>query len=214
MKLKGLSLNVLFLIIIFILILNGHQKCKLYCKIIGIKLIIIVKNVIIMKKGGNKMSYKSINCGDINGKKDSSKLVGALSTNQDFFYMNTIRDEIGPEDEFTYSPIAVFLPKDISVDYENDLFIGEAGAVADAYNFNNLSEEEKQKEIQFIIAEKQAMYPEYEFVILPGKFPIDVEGGLTLNNELIREARGIMSSHILYITDYQNHLQSTKNKSL
>lgn len=160
------------------------------------------------------MSYKSIICGDINGKKDSSKLVGALSANQDFFYENTIKDEFGPEGEIFNSPITSFIPKDISVDYENDLFIGAAGAVADAYDFNGLSEEEKQKEIQFIIAEKQEMYPGYEFVILPGKFPIGVEGGLTDNNGLVREASGIMSSHILYITDYKNHLQNIKNKGL
>lgn len=160
------------------------------------------------------MSYKNITCGDIGGKKDSDKLVGALSTHQDFYYNHTVKDENGPEGEFLNTPITMFVPNNISVDEENDLFIGEAGAVADAYDFNGLTEEEKQNAIKFIIAEKQEMYPGYEFAILPGKFPIGVNGGLTVNNESVKEDSGIMSSHILYITDYQNHLVNTKSKGL
>lgn len=168
------------------------------------------------------MKYRNIVCGNVSGRRDSEKLPGALAADEDFFYIQTYKDEYGPEGVFLYDRVFAFVPKEIQLDFKNNIFIGSGGAVADAYDFSFLTEEEKESTMQEILAEKRMMYPTYDFAILPGQFPIDVQGGLVcaitdssgFHEEQVRPDEGVMSSHVLYITDYQNHLTESKKKSL
>lgn len=117
------------------------------------------------------MNYENIKCGDIDGRKDSENLLGALSTNQDFFYLESGHEEYIANNK----PIEVFVSEDIYVDYNNQIFIGKNGAVADAYDFSKLSSIEIESKIKNIITEKKILYPDYEFEISEGKFLINVE---------------------------------------
>ena len=146
------------------------------------------------------MNYKNIECGNINGRKDSDYLPGALSPNQDFFYLEPSEDK---ELIASSRSVACFVPENIKDDYHYEIFVDENGAIADAYNFKKLSSTEIENEIKKIITEKKLLYPEYEFKILEGRFPLNVDWG-----------EKEMSSHILYITNYKEHLKTPNNKSL
>lgn len=159
--------------------------------------------------------YNTVSCGNILGKEESDKLPGALAAFQDFFYTDTEKDAYGPEGVFNHSSVAAFIPNesDIRTDYSNNIFIGDAGAVVDAFDLSSFPENVKQRAIKEIINERKLMYPDYDFAMLPGAFPISVEGGLTTCGVCMREPSADMSSHILYIKDYEKHIVSDKNKN-
>lgn len=153
------------------------------------------------------MNYKSIRCGGVSGKEYSVCLPGALATHQYFSFLNRRNKEY----EADYLPIICFIPDDIIEDSNNDIFIGKNGAIVDAYDFSKLTKDESEQIKKDIIAEQKLLYPDYNFEIIEGKFPISVEGG---NLDIDEEPIGIMSSHILYITNYKDHLKTPNNKSL
>ncbi len=159
------------------------------------------------------MKYKSI--GNYL-KNTNSKLPGTISSswNNEFAYFDSYKDEVGPELIDNYISVASCVPENIIIDDENSIFIGEGGAVADAYSVNSYQSEEAIDEgFRQIIAENEAMYPGYEFIILPGEFPIDIDGAMYHNDELTYDMMPIMSTHILYIKNYKDILENTKNKS-
>lgn len=137
--------------------------------------------------------YRSIECGDINGKRCSEQLPGALAAYQDFFYT---RGWDNGDPYFINMGVGVFVPSNIETDYKHDIFVDEHGAVVDAYDFGILNEEETKSVIETIIAYKKKNFPDYEFVMLPGRFPIDVD-----------DDRATMSTHILYIKNYKEILE-------
>lgn len=147
------------------------------------------------------MSYDSVKCIP---KYSSNLLEGALSTRQEFLYACASKDEIGPEDVYVTKPIAEFVPSHFKVDNVHDIFVNENGAVLDAYIFDG-SEEEQKETMKKVLAEKQAMYPEYEFALIQDSFPVEVAGG-TMFEGVSRFDQPIMSTHVLYITDYEKHL--------
>ena len=162
------------------------------------------------------MVCTGIICGDTTGKQISNGLDGALSTQQDFFYINTFRNNIlgsGYKNKgfLSHMPIASFISEDVIVDEENDMFITDNGVIVDAYDFKGIKDSDKEKLSNLIIMQQQIKYPDYEFKVLPGSFPIEVRGGLTVNDKVVSNPETIMSSHILYITDYKKHL---KNKNI
>lgn len=103
------------------------------------------------------MSYDSVKCMP---KYDSNLLEEALSTRQEFLYACASKDEIGSEDVYVTKPITEFAPGHFKVDNAHDIFVNENGAVLDAYIFNG-TEEKQLQTMSRILAEKQAMYPEY-----------------------------------------------------
>lgn len=153
------------------------------------------------------MSYGSVRCMP---KWESNILKGALSIRQDFFYSYASKNEYGVEDVFMSAPITNFVSSEFNTDYANDIFVNENGAVLDAYKLN-CPEEEKQEILDKILLEKQAMFPEYELAFIPGSFPIDVVGG-TMFEGVPTFEYPIMSTHVLYITNYEKILCKRKGK--
>lgn len=158
------------------------------------------------------MNYEYIINDGINKENESTSLVGAISSDQYLFYSNTIKDRFGVESESDFDHITRFVPKSFYCCY--DFFIGREGAVAGAYNLSCFSQKEQEEVIKFILNKKQEEYPDYNFDIVSGEFPVEVNGGLRTSRKTIRGARAVMSTHILYITDYQNHIKSGRTRTL
>ncbi len=161
------------------------------------------------------MFCTGVNCGDLTGRKYSKSLAGALSTKQDFFYVDMIvNDVVGPEYKhegvFGHQQITSFIPNKVVVDNENDILVTENGAIADAYDLNGLDDKELAFFKDVIIKGYKELFPGYEFSIMPGNFPLGVNGSVTINEHLKKKKKVVMSSHILYITNYKNHLENNK----
>ena len=160
------------------------------------------------------MICTGINCGDLTGKKYSENLNGALSANQEFFYIDMIIHDIVGEYShrglFSHKEITSFIPENIIVDKDNDILVTDSGAIVEAYDFKGLNDKERESFSNMIINNYRQCYPDYEFALLPGEFPLGINGSITINNKLKRNQETIMSSHILYITDYKKHLENGK----
>lgn len=163
------------------------------------------------------MLCTGISCGDLTGKQYSEKLGCALSTNQDFFYIDMfVHDVIGPEysheGRFTHKRISSFVPENITIDEENDvLALGDA-AIVDAYDFNGLDNNELNLFASALIKVHEESYPDCEFALVPGEFPIGIEGRLIINGKEKKKENPIMSSHILCVKDYKKHLENNAVK--
>ncbi len=153
------------------------------------------------------MSYDDVKCIP---KYSSNLLKGVLSTRQEFLYACASKDEIGPENVYITKPITEFVPSYFKVDNVHDIFVNENGAVLDAYIFDG-SEEEQKETMKKVLAEKQAMYPEYEFAFIPDSFPVEVIDGIMFEGVSWFD-QPIMSTHVLYITDYEKHLCRRREK--
>lgn len=107
------------------------------------------------------------------------------------------------EDEFTH-------------DMKNGIYVNENGAVSNAYDFSLLDKEKTENAIKQIIAEKKSEYPEYEFVMVEGKFPMDATGQFSYYSDtrhetvFTNESEAILSTHILYIKNYKKYLDEDK----
>lgn len=140
----------------------------------------------------------------------NTNLPGGLSTDEYFFYVDTNDDDAVPN----YSSVSNFISKEnFKEDPVNKIYIGSEGAVCDAYSFADMNQDEIEQNISQIIMEKKQIYPDYDFKIVPGNFPISVEGGYFCNGRQINSPEAKMSTHILYITDYDKHLVETEEKS-
>lgn len=163
------------------------------------------------------MVCTGVNCGDLTGRRYSEYLEGALSTNQEFFYINMeIDDIVGPGYKhvgiFSHKSITSFIPKDINVDSEHDILVCDAGAIVDAYDFNGMEEKEIKYLSEAIINNCRHNYPGYELALVEGEFPLGVEGSLIVDNKLKKDVRPVMSSHILCISNYKEHLKGNNIK--
>ena len=127
-----------------------------------------------------------------------------------FLYACASKDEIGPENVYITKPITEFVPSYFKVDNVHDIFVNENGAVLDAYIFDG-SEEEQKETMKKVLAEKQAMYHEYEFAFIPDSFPVEVIDGIMFEG-ISWFDQPIMSTHVLYITDYEKHLCRRRGK--
>lgn len=149
-------------------------------------------------------SIKNNSLGDPN----SEYLDGALSTGVEVPFLRTYYSKYGPEGMPDYGYIDRFVPNSFKEDYENKIYVNENGAVANAYTFRFLSDEEKKEAIESIIKQEQEAHPDYHYKMLEGRFPIDIDGGRTYDSGRYTDDSAEMSTHVLYITDYQNHLKS------
>lgn len=162
----------------------------------------------------DEFDFGDINLGSNVAKKRSEYLPLALSANQKFFYTVHYFDAAGNDSIVRYSNITEFIPKfsKIEVDSKNDIFIGKFGAVADAYHLDeNLDEKALDHEKKEILMGLRLNYPDYNFTLEKGTFPLQVKhqeirpDGLTDNVE--------MANYILYIKDYTKHLEKPKINS-
>ena len=142
---------------------------------------------------------------------ENENLSGALSPLQGFHYTSTYEPERETISMYKSISNTETVLNNYNIDKDNNIITNEFGAVADAYDFSKLSESEISEAIQAIILEKKLCYPDYEFTIAPGEFPIDIDGGM----ESLYHYSGdkvILSTHVLYISDYPKHLKKSKSK--
>lgn len=161
------------------------------------------------------MIFAGINCGDLSGKQCSEKLDGALSANQEFFYVNMIvNDIVGPGYKhvgiFSHKNIKAFVPTGVVVDEENDIIISKSGAVVDAYDLSDFNDEEFKRLTGAILEMYSNTYPGYKFALVEEQFPLGVEGSLTIVDGQVTEEKPIMSSHVLVIENYSDYLKTNK----
>lgn len=141
---------------------------------------------------------------------NSRCLDGAMSTELEIMYLTS--NKRGFEGMPDHGYINRFVPSTFINDYKNDIFIGEQGAIANAYNLRYFSDEEKEEVIKSILEQEKQEHPDYDYTITEGKFPINVYGDTVYSTKC--DATVEMSTHILYITDYEKHLKLiSKNKS-
>ena len=137
-----------------------------------------------------------------------SNLDGALSTTGQVQYLyDTDEHELDVED----INIANYVTSDFSIDEKNKLFTNEHGAVVDAYKFYGpLSYENFVLEIKKIVYEHELLYPDYEFTLVEGEFPIEV---IEAHGDNQKVPHVIMSDYVLYIKDYKKQLNPTSLKA-
>lgn len=163
------------------------------------------------------MVCTGVNCGDLSGRKTSEILGGALSTNQNFYYIDmVVNDVVGPLYKhvglFSHQSITSFVPENINIDSENDILTCDGGAIVDAYNFDGMADSEIEYLSSAIINNYSHLYPGYELTLVEGKFPLRVDGSLVVNDKTRREVKPIMSSHILCISNYKDFIKNNKMK--
>lgn len=161
------------------------------------------------------MFFSGVNCGDLTGKKYSQNLDGALSVNQEFFYIDKeinglVESGYKYEGKFSHKEISSFIPENVTIDKINDILITDSGAVVDAYDFNGLNEHEFKCFSDAIVKSYEIGFPDYKFTLVPGLFPLDVTGSLIMNDKMQRESKVVMSSHILCIENYEKFLVKPK----
>ena len=141
-----------------------------------------------------------------------ASIKGAISPVQDFTFSN--REVVHNYTHFIdeRDTVEAFLPADsiISIDKKNKLFIGEDGAICDAYDLSGYSRKEIQDIIKTILITKKYQYPLYHFTIKEGAFPINVNGSHTKDGEVKIGISPNMSTHILYLTNYKEFLPKQK----
>ena len=112
-------------------------------------------------------------------------------------------------DQCAEKAMADLVPKD-KFHEEQDLFVNENGAVLNAFDFSNLSDSVKELAIMTVLKKYESEYPDYKISLKEGEFP--------MNYTYTRRAHYVgedvqMSSHILYVENYQKHLVSDNAKS-
>ena len=144
--------------------------------------------------------------------KTKSTIKGTISPRQDFIFANRNIIDNGEFFVNERNTVDAFLPidSDIISDFEHNIFIGSEGAVCDAYDLSGYTEEQIGKIEGDIIKAKQIIYPEYEFSIKEGAFPININGSHTNNGEVKIGITPNMSTHILYLTNYKDFLPKDK----
>lgn len=132
-------------------------------------------------------------------------LDGAISTNPEFeFYRTYSYGKLGCEDIPDYKSLVSMVPSSFEQDYAHDIFVDENGAVANAYI---LSDTWKDREIECILERNRREHPEYDYKMIEGSFPVDFKAGRVYNFEWPHD-HIIMSTHILYITNYKDFIKS------
>lgn len=144
----------------------------------------------------NKKKYMSIK-----DYQENDNLPGAVSTETEFLCL----DEGKPD----FIPIRDHVPGEYGEDVENGLFVDLNGAVANAFDLKFYGEKEQNKAVKEILSEYKTKYPEYEFEMKKGKFPVKVDLGMKFDFGRISNYP-TMSTHVLYIKNYGNFVKSPK----
>ena len=145
-------------------------------------------------------SFIGITCGDIRGRQDSELLPGVLKPGQQVFYDSGYNKESSMD----YKDLDYYVPEEFKIDGGLQAYVSENGAVVDAYYLSRLSPEEFEKAKRSIISEQQILYPEYEFELLPGSFPMDFR----------TDGEPEMSSHVLYLKNYKEIARGKREETV
>ena len=149
----------------------------------------------------NYRNLKSISL----GQSESDSLKGAISAGSEIpFLRNYSHSTFGFEAMPDCKSVGVFAEESFKHDYDNDIFVDENGAVANAYI---LSDTWKDREIECILERSRREHPEYDYKMIEGSFPVDFKAGRVYNFEWPHD-HIIMSTHILYITNYKDFIKS------
>lgn len=138
----------------------------------------------------------------------SSNLLGAISANS-FIPMLVFLDD--HQIDCDVRNLSDLVQKDeFSVESGLDFFTNENGAVLNAFDFSGLSDSAKDAAKETIIQKYSAKYPHYELSLKAGQFPMGCQATRRLhdNSEDVS-----MSSHVLYVKNYQKHLVSGTEKN-
>ena len=127
---------------------------------------------------------------------ETDSLKGALSSESLFTILS--RNDNSVE----YKPIKAYVSKDYAEDVENKIIIGRVGAVANAFDLKHLNKEEKKETLQKIIISHKLKYPEYDFEIKEGSFPLRYNRGIKVSSGQTVGDYTTMSTHILFIKNY------------
>ena len=101
---------------------------------------------------------------------------------------------------------------DIVADFKNKIFVNANGAVCDAYDLSAFTDKEREKITKTILVTKKYRYPGYDFVIKEGIFPLNINGSCSRDDEIEEGITPNMSTHILYLKNYQDFLPKSKIK--
>lgn len=147
------------------------------------------------------------------GLKGSSSIEEAISTNNSFSSIDTYdlasydRDEnLRDTDTIRqYKNLKEIIGDNFTIDKENDLFVNEHGAVAGAVTIYDFNRDKKMKEVANKIEELMEENPEYDYELLPGRFPVgaDINAG---------NWDTFYSTHVLYIKNYKELLEKNTKK--
>lgn len=133
---------------------------------------------------------------------DNDRLPGAVSTETSFAYVDN--NEIG------FIPMRDYVPDTYGEDIENHLFVDLNGAVANAFDLKFLKDSDKPNAIKEILTEYRTKYPEYDFEMKKGSFPVKVNLGMKFDSGLRMKDYPTMSTHVLYIKNYGNFVKTPK----
>ena len=145
----------------------------------------------------NKKVYVSIQ-----DYQENEKLPGAVSTETEFAYLDN--GEIG------FIPMRKHVPENYGEDVENNLFVDLNGAVANAFDLKFLKAAEQPRAINEILSEYRNKYPEYEFEMKKGEFPVKVSLGMKLDSGFRTSNYSTMSTHVLYIKNFGKFVKTPK----
>ncbi len=108
-----------------------------------------------------------------------------------------------------FVPIRNHVPDHYGEDVENGLFVDLNGAVANAFDLKFFKEQEQNHVIAEILTEYESKYPEYEFEMKKGQFPVKVDLGKKFDFGRISNYP-TMSTHVLYIKNYGSFVKTPK----
>lgn len=148
--------------------------------------------------------------------KKSKGLNGAVSDSTYFITFGKYADGEANVDTVDLSTLVD--KNKFTYDYDNDIYVNENGAVADAYFLAGDNEEVKKMAFEILISNK-AQYPDYELKLVPGEFPMDATGEFYSYNKegksvLIKETEPKNSTYVLYITNYKDYLTKNVKKNI
>ena len=133
---------------------------------------------------------------------ENDNLPGAVSTESEFFCAD--------KDDVTIVPMREHVPDNYGEDVENKLFVDLNGAVANAFDLKFLPEKERPDAIREILMEYKLKYPEYDFEMKQGQFPVKVDLGMKFESGYRMRNHSTMSTHVLYIKNYGSFVKSPK----
>lgn len=122
--------------------------------------------------------------------KSSNYLAGAVSSDINFMSINIDTCEV------SYKKIDLLVDDNCFYKSDDNFYYNDNGAVGDAYYINESDDVEKQNnEKKKILDFNKLLYPEYDYILLPGKFPINASE---------------ISNYVLYIRNYKSYLKDSK----
>ena len=135
---------------------------------------------------------------------ENDVLPGALSTESTFSVLNRGKNYLD----------IVNLKDHVSNEYAEDimnkLFVSHDGVVANAFDLKFFDEEETNNIVGQILMDYKLKYPDYEFEIKKGKFPVKMHFGPEYRPGQRLADTICNSTHVLYIKNYGQFVKKRK----